>query len=270
MSDAGPALPLSPWPTAPPGAPGLKAGFPEVPHHVSHDRRLGHGAIIALVLGGLALLTVALVVVDHVATPGPAKPCPIFGCQGPPVNHPAGAGAQSVGAQADAGPPVETGTLYTSPTGFSLRYPGSPTVATSSVGVKLGYDFTQSGLSIIIVGGGPDKGLSAEGAVNDLVSNEFANAEEAYQVPDMLIGYQPGVGVALNVEGTNTFGATVNYRAFVAAAVSNGFLIEVILEGPLLPQVTTSSPYYNDHPSPAGTPLAYFGGDGIVNSITWP
>jgi hypothetical protein len=221
--------------------------------------------VVAAVLAGLAVLTVVLLVVVKFATPGPAKPCPVLGCQNPPVNHPGG-----VGAQSDAGPPVETGTLYTSPTGFSLRYPPSPTVAYSSVGAKFTYDFTSSGLSVIIVAGGPDNSLSAGGAVTGIVDKYFANAQVAYQVPDMLIGYRPGVGVALNVEETDTFGSTTTLRIFIGAAVYNGFLIEVELQGPLLPQVTGRSPYFNGHPSPAGTPLAYFGADQIVNSVTFP
>ena len=102
------------------------------------------------------------------------------------------------------------------------------------------------------------------------VSYESKSPQLAYQVPDMLIGYQPAYGVAINVESTDSFGSTTTDRLFVAAAVRNGFLIEVAVEGPLLAKVTSTSPYWNGHPSPADSPMAYNGADAIVNSVLFP
>jgi hypothetical protein len=266
MSTPGGDLPSTPWPTAPPGAPGLKAGFPEVAHYLPPERRLSHRVIVGLVLAGLAVLTVVLLVVVKVATPGPAKPCPPLSCQGPPVNHPGNGTAN----QSAAGPAEETGTLYTSPTGFSLRYPPAPVVFRASTGVVLSYDFKASGVSRVLVAGGPVTSITPETAVNDFIRHDWPNAQLAYQVPDMLIGYQPAYGVAINVESTDSFGSTTTDRLFVAAAVRNGFLIEVAVEGPLLAKVTSTSPYWNGHPSPADSPMAYNGADAIVNSVLFP
>jgi hypothetical protein len=44
----------------------------------------------------------------------------------------------------------------------------------------------------------------------------------------------------------------------------------VQVEGSLLPTVTANSMYFDGHPSPAGTNLAYFDGDFIINRIGFP
>jgi hypothetical protein len=44
----------------------------------------------------------------------------------------------------------------------------------------------------------------------------------------------------------------------------------VLEDGTLLPTVTSSSPFFNGHPSPAGVNMAYGVGDFIVNRIKFP
>ena len=80
--------PATPWPTAPPGAPGLKIGFPGAHELASPTHRVSHRAKVLLLVGGLGLLTVTLIVVALLATPGPAPSCSPLTCQGPPIGHP--------------------------------------------------------------------------------------------------------------------------------------------------------------------------------------
>jgi len=219
-----------------------------------------------LLLAGLSTLTLTLVVVALLATPGPPAYCPPLACQGPPIGPPRG----GVTGQQAAGPAVESGTLYTSPSGFSLRYYPEPQVQTNSSGIGLTYNFT-SGTADLDVFGGSAGSTTPEDEVNSFVSANFSSAELAYVMPEPLVGYEPGYGEALNIEPASSDGSTQAVRVFVIAAESNGFGVVVVAYGSLLAPVTAKSPYFNGHPSPADVNLAYFyGTDSLINSITYP
>jgi len=259
-------LPESAWPSAPPGAPGLKMGFPGAHEMASPARRFSHRAMIILLSAGLGVLTLTLVVVALLATPGPAPHCKPLRCQGPPVGPPSGGPT----SQSGHGPPVVNGTLYTNQQGFSLRYFPQPKVQTNSSGIGLTYYFN-SGTAYLIVLGGPAKQTSPESAVADYINQYFPSAQPVYQLPDPLIGYRPAFGEAFNVQPASSSGSTQTVRLIVSAAAYNGFGIIVIAEGNLLPTVTSKSNNFNGHPSPANLTLAYFGGtDALMDSITFP
>lgn len=256
-----------PWPTAPPGAPGLKIGFPGAHEVALPAQRFTHRLTILMLLAGLGTLTLTLIVVALLATPGPTPYCPPLKCQGPPIGPPRG----GVIGQSGAGAAVESGTLYTNPTyGFSLRFYPQPSVATDSSGIGLTYSF-QSGTADLDVLGGSAGSTSPQSAVDSFVSSNFPNASLAYVMPQPLVGYQPGYGLALNVQPASSNGSTQMVRVFVMAASSNGVGVIVLAYGSLLPPVTPSSQYFNGHPSPADVNLAYFyGTDSLINSITFP
>ena len=123
-TDGDASLPDAPWPSAPPGTPGLKVGFPGAHELAGPTPRVSHRAKVLLLLAGLGVLTVLLVVVALVATPGPAPYCNPLKCQGPPIRHP---GLQ----QSAAGSPVAAGILYTNSQGFSVRYLSGAEVQTA-------------------------------------------------------------------------------------------------------------------------------------------
>jgi RNA polymerase subunit RPABC4/transcription elongation factor Spt4 len=258
--DASP--PETPWPTAPPGTPGLKVGFPGAHELASAGHRVGHRAKVLLLVGGLAVLTVTLVVVSLLATPGPASSCKPLECQGPPIGHP--------GQQSAAGSPEAAGILYKNSQGFTVRYPSGAQVKTDSGGIELTYDYVRGGESSIEVAGGSADGATAETAVDDVAANQFPDTQPTYALPDPLIGYQPGYGAAFKVQPASADGSTQTDQVVVAAAVKDDFAIIVLEEGALLPTVTSSSPFFNGHPSPAGLTMAYAAGDFIVNRIGFP
>lgn len=266
MSTTDAPVPESPWPSAPPGSPGLKMGFPGAHEMVLPARRFSHRAMIVLLGAGLGVLTLTLVVVALLATPGPAPYCKPLKCQGPPVRPPHG----GVTGQSVHGPALENGTLYTNSQGFSLRYFPQPRVQTNSYGIGLTYYFN-GGTAYLIVEGGPAKGTSPESAVADYINQYFPNAQPVYQLPDPLIGYHPAFGEAFDVQPASTSGSTQTIRLIVCAAAYNGFGILVIADGNLLPTVTSKSNIFNGHPSPANLILAYFyGTDSLMDSITFP
>ena len=215
-----------------------------------------------MLLGGLGLLTVTLIVVALLATPGPAPSCSALMCQGPPIGHP-GQGQSAAGSDA-------SGTLYKNSQGFTVRYPSRPQVRKGSEGIDLTYDYVDGGASSLDVVGGSAHGATAESAVASVAANEFPDSEPAYELPDPWIGYQPGYGAAYDVQPASANGSTQTDQVVVAAAVKNGFAIVVLEEGALLPTVTSRSSFFNGHPSPAGVNMAYGFGDFIVNRIDFP
>jgi hypothetical protein len=256
-------LPTTPWPTVSPGARGLKIGFPGAHELASPTHRVSHRAKILLLLGGLGLLTATLVVVALLATPGPAPSCNPLTCQGPPIGHP--------GQQQNAtDSPEGSSTLYTNSKGFTVRYPSQPLVQKNSEGIDLTYDYVDGGESSLDVAGGSAKGVTAETAVENVAAGEFPDTQPIYELPDPWVGYQAAYGAAYDVQPASANGSTQTDQVVVVAAVKNGFAIIVLEEGALLPTVTSSSPFFNGHPSPAGVNMAYGFGDFIVNRIGFP
>jgi hypothetical protein len=268
-SASDPAQVDSPWPTATAGAPGLKIGFPGAHELASPVHRLSHRAKVALMLAGLGALTLTLVIVALLATPGPPPSCNPLKCQSPPIGHPIGEPA----GQSVHGAPEVQGTLYRNSQGFTLRYIAASSTQTDTHGIKLTYDFKTAydGPSSIDIEGAPAGSTTAESEVSTVASDEFPGVGAAYELPDMLIGYHPGFGDAFNVQPVSADGSTATDQVVVAAAVDDNFLITVEVIGTLLPTVASpSSVFWDGHPSPAGTNLAYFVGDFVVNRIAFP
>jgi hypothetical protein len=261
-ADADAPLSATPWPTAPPGAPGLKVGFPGAHELASPTHRVSRGAKVLLLLGGLGVLTVTLIVVALLATPGPAPSCRPLTCQGPPIGH---LGQQQSAAGADA-----SGTLYKNSQGFTVRYPPQPEVQTDSGGIDLTYDYVNGGASSLEVAGASAQGATAETAVRNIAAREFPDTQPTYELPNPWVGYQPAYGAAYSVQPASVDGSTQTDQVVLVASVKNGFAIVVLEEGALLPTVTSHSAFFNGHPSPAGVNMAYGFGDFIVNRISFP
>jgi hypothetical protein len=261
--------PDSPWPSAPPGTPGLKLGFPGAHEVATPSRHLGRRGAILLLSAGLGV--VALVLVALLATPGPAPHCKPLACQGPPIGHP---GEPTPTPQSAVGPAVVSNTLYTSPAGYSLRYVPASNVQKTANGISLTYAFNSNaiGTGYLDVVGGPASGTSDQSLVTQLAATLWgSNAQPIYQMPNPMIGYHPAYGEAFNVQPASSDGTTQTDRALVSASTYNGFSIVVLVIGPLLPTVNTSSEFFNDHPSPANVYLAYFyGTDSLLNSVVFP
>lgn len=265
MSTTDEPLPDTPWPTAPPGSPGLKVGFPAAHELASPSHRVSHRTKTIALMAGLGVLTITLVVVALLATPGPTPYCnPLKpNCQGPPIDPP----SQFIGH----GAAISDGTLYTNAQGFTVRYPPSPSVQTDAQGIELTYAYTNGGPSYIEILGTSAGSLTPQSEVASFAASEFPDTQPAYELPDPLIGYQAAFGDAFNVQPASSDGSTATDQVVVTAAMHNGFLILVQVDGTLLPPVTpNTTTYWNGHPSPAGTNMAFFAGDLIDNRIGFP
>ena len=263
MSDLPPEA--APWPTAPPGEPGTPiVGFPDGRAYAPHAARVSHVRMIILLGIGLGVLAAILIVVAVIAKPGPGGTCGRFGCQEPPTTP----------KLTSAGPAVTSGTPYSNAQGWGLDYyniPFAPTVAASSAGIEFTYDFAAKygGTALVYVIGGSDGGDSDSTLINDVLSQAAPNAQLAYDEPQPLVGYEPGEGATFNDEASSSDGSTVNEQLIVDVAEVNGFAITVVVEGQDIGNVTTKSPFWSDHPSPAQVNVAYFL-DPMVNHIRFP
>lgn len=268
MSTSDSTPPDSSWPTAPPGAPGLKIGFPGAHEVPTPSRRLGRRAILLLLLGGLGVIV--LIIVALLATPGPAPYCNPLKCQGPILGHPAKNGA----SQGAAGAAEESGIPYTSPSGFSVRYVAATIAQKTSTGLNLTYGFTDPsiGTNYLDIFGGSVGNSTDQSLVAELASGLWgSDAQPVYEMPDPLIGYHLAYGEAFNVTRASADGTTVTWRGLVAAATYNGYSVVVVADGKLLPTVNSSSPFFNNHPSPANLYMAYFyGTDTLLDSVQFP
>ncbi len=262
-----------PWPTAPPGAPGMRVGFPEVREPAPHGRGVSHLALVALLLAGLALLTAILLVVAVFAPPAPPPPCPPLRWQSPPI----GALGMASDQGSPAGPQLAQGRLYTNAQGFTVRYypfPGTttyPGVSTTSNSIVLNYPFKAKfgGASYLGVIGKSDGGATPQQKVNDEVSQIAPNAQVQFLMPEAYVGYWPGYGEAFQTQVASADGQSATYEVVVLAAVHDGFGIAVVASGERLNQITPGSTWWDGHPSPIAISVAYLA-DSTVNSITFP
>jgi hypothetical protein len=234
--------------------------------------RVGHRVMALLLVAGLAVLTVVLVIVAVLAPPGPPAYCPPLKCQGPPIGNPnKGVSDQSAGSA------VVNGVIYHNAEGFSLEYqpdrsdPAVPAVQTGTSSIQLTWPLTPKfgGNGYLIVGGEAAGQLTAEGLVERVVSEIAPDAEPVYEMPEPLVGYEPGFGEAFDFQPSTSDGSTGTDRMLVVASVENGFGVVVVGEGALLGNITPSSPLWNGHASPADVNIAYIA-DSVVNSIRFP
>lgn len=274
-----PQGPEAPWPIAPPGAPGLRGGFPLAREVPARAALTGRYPMVALLLAGLTLLTLVLVLVAKVAPPSLPAPCNPGNCEQPPHGRVLG------GGQALPGPDLYSSEVsYASPSGFSLRYwptftvPGDTgqyqVVPTDySEGLKLTFDAPSpvDGSSYLEVLGAPYSG-SAAGLVASEIGQVAPGAQLAYTVPGAWVGYEPGFGEAFDYEPPFSFSSTAKQRVILLATVQDGFAILVIAQGSLLAPVGPDDLWWDGHPSPSDVNIAYLADESgeIVNSIQFP
>jgi hypothetical protein len=241
------------WPSPATDAPRAYTAYPYPIAHAAagHPKvRLAHRGLI-LTLVSLIAVSVVIVVAAAATAKTPTPPsCRLVVC-----------------AQPQTGPPVVSGTVYTSSTyGFSVTYQGE--AGTTAAGVQLGFDFKgPAGTDTLAVLGQPASGQDAQAVVQSIESSQFPNAVPDYTIPGAYVGYQLGYGVAFDVWSNNADGSQSKQRVLLMAAVRGNLAIVVLASGPYL--VLTPQNGFASKPTGADLPVAAVA-DPIVNSITWP
>jgi hypothetical protein len=212
--------------------------------HTSHRR-------LFLMLGvGLAVVVAAVVAVSAMVTP-PARRyvCPPD-CGRPPM-----------------GTPVEINPRFTASDGaFSVSYPaeGAAYKATLNAnGVVM--DFLRGDRGTLQLFGQPAGDRTPRQVADAVIKRAYRDASTAYEIPNAMVGYQPGYGVVDDVYPQGSTSSYTRLRVLVMVAVKNGLALIAAAVGPY----HEFSPTFGaGRPSGANLQLALDMGK-YVNSFAW-
>jgi hypothetical protein len=163
------------------------------------------------------------------------------------------------------GQPVTVNPRFTSADGaFSVSYPGEETAYTSTFdpnGVTLELHAGDGGTLRLF--GEAAAGRTPRQLVEDLIKKTYPDATIDYEIPNAVVGYQPGFGVVADVFPTGA--QSERLRVLVMAAEKNGLALIAAGAGPYH---EFSPEFGSGHPSGANFFLAMDMGK-YVNSFAW-
>lgn len=163
------------------------------------------------------------------------------------------------------GQPVTVNPRFTSADGaFSVTYPGAETAYTSTFdpnGVTLELHAGDGGTLRLF--GEPAAGRTPRQIAEDLIKKSYPDASTSYEIPNAVVGYQPGYGVAADVFPTGAQSGRL--RVLVMVAEKNGLALVAAAAGPYH---EFSPEFGSGHPSGANLFLALDMGK-YVNSFMW-
>ncbi|MEV0670867.1 zinc ribbon domain-containing protein [Mycobacterium sp. NPDC050441] len=199
---------------------------------------------------GVALSTAALVVVSAGVSSPPARyRCPPD-CGRPPTTD-----------------PVATNPRFTAADGgFSVSYPASGAayrITTADDGVTADFIAGDGGTMQLI--GRPAQGRTPKEIATALVEDTYPDTEVDYEIPNAMVGYQPGYGMVVDSWPQNATGDYMRMRVVILAAVKNDLSLIAIATGPYH---AYGPGFGSGKPSGANLDLALDMGK-YVNSFRW-
>jgi hypothetical protein len=226
--------------TAPSPASAAFPGYslPAASYVVAPLRHTSRHRLPMILSAGLTVVIGAVLAVSLLVTP--AKPryvCPPD-CGRPPI-----------------GTPVESNPRFTASNGeFSVEYPrpGTAYVATfNSNGVVLTFIGGDTGTLELF--GEPAQDRTPPQIADELIRRKYPDATTAYEIPNALVGYQPGYGVVADDYPQDSAGSYIRLRLLVMVAVKNGLALIAAAVGPYH---QFSPDFGSGHPSGANLELA--------------
>jgi hypothetical protein len=212
--------------------------------------RPGYTGLLTTLVAGLAVAIAAAVTVSVLTTPvAPRYVCPPD-CGQPPI-----------------GKPVAANPWFTSTDGkFSVQYPRAGT----AYAVKLDSDsvevnFTAGDNGTMEFFGQPARDRTPKQIADDLIAEHHPNATKDYEIPNALVGYQPGYGVVKDDYPQDVSGTFTRLRLLVMVAVKDDYALVAAAVGPYH---EFSPTYGSGHPSGVNMELALDMGK-YVNSFAW-
>jgi len=165
------------------------------------------------------------------------------------------------------GKPVMVNPRFTAPDGsFSVDYPAASaayTVSTDEHGVTAHLDVSDGGTMRLF--SRPADGKTPKEIADQLVRNAFPDARTAYEIPNAMVGYQPGYGEVADWYPQNANGNYSRTRLLVLVAVRNDLALIAAASGPYHP---FGPNFGSGKPSGVGLELALDMGQ-YVNSFSW-
>jgi hypothetical protein len=224
-------------------------------------------SLLVSVGAALAVLVAVLGVIAVKVTPAPVRyACPPD-CGRPPIGPPGGlsGGASATEPVAQPSPPlvpVHAYPRFTSADGkFSVAYLPAANVITASDGVILSYPGFDGEIKLFET---PANNRTPLQVVKDYVQQSYPNSQSGYEIPNAMVGYEPGYGEVDDFSPDNPDATYSKGRLVVMAAVKNGLALVATAEGPMV----RFTPQNSDHPSGVNLIIAQQLGIS-ANSFTW-
>ena len=111
----------------------------------------------------------------------------------------------------------------------------------------------------------PAQGRSAEEIAVELVDETFPDTKTAYEIPNTMVGYQPGYGLAADLWPQGAMSSSSRMRIIVMVAVKNDV---ALIAGAVGPYRAFGPDFGSGKPSAASLQLALDMGK-YVNSFSW-
>jgi hypothetical protein len=224
--------------------------LPAGPYEAVPGRTTTHTRLLTTVGAGVAVAVASAVTASVLATPVvPRYVCPPD-CGQPPI-----------------GKPVETNPWFMSSDGrFSVQYPRAGTayeVAMDPDGVEV--NFTAGDTGTMQFFGLPAQGRTSKQIAEDLIGEKYPDATTDYEIPNAMVGYQPGYGVVKDDYPQDASGTFTRVRLLVMVAIKQNYALVAAAIGPYH---EFSPAFGSGHPSGANMQLALDMGK-YVNSFIW-
>ncbi|MGV0791985.1 hypothetical protein [Mycolicibacterium sp. XJ1819] len=213
-------------------------------------RRTSRVWLVATLAVAVAVVAVALVGLSAMISKPPARyVCPPD-CGRPPT-----------------GTPVTVNPRFGAADGtFSVSYPAPGSayrVTTTDTGVTAEFQAGDGGTLRLF--GEPAVGRSAEQIAKELVAKTFPDSRVAYELPNAMVGYQPGYGEVVDCWPQGSNSSYLRMRVLVMVAVKDGLALVAAATGPY----REYGPDFGfGKPSGANTQIALDMGK-YVNSFSW-
>lgn len=236
----------------PPSPPEFFPGYAVAPgsYSATAPRRTSRVRILLIWLAAVAVVAVSLVgLAAVVAKPQIRYVCPPD-CGRPPT-----------------GTPVAINPRFTAADGaFSVSYPAPGTayrVTTGAGGVTA--DFLAGDGGTLQLFGRPAAGRTPEEIAKKLVAETFPDTRTAYEIPNAMVGYQPGYGQVADCWPQGANSSYLRMRVIVMVAVKNDLALVAAAVGPYRP---FGPDFGIGKPSGANLQIALDMGK-YVNSFLW-
>jgi hypothetical protein len=163
--------------------------------------------------------------------------------------------------------PVESNPRFVAQGGeFSVQYPGPGSAYEATLspdGVELNFVAGDTGTMELF--GLPAADRTPKQIAEELIGEYYPDATTDYEIPNALVGYQPGYGVVLDEYPQDSSGTFTRLRLLVMVAVKNGYALVAAAIGPYH---EFSPDFGTGHPSGVNLQLAIDMGK-YVNSFRW-
>ncbi|MGZ6780291.1 MAG: zinc ribbon domain-containing protein, partial [Mycobacterium sp.] len=217
---------------------------------VAPVRRTTQGRLLTTMGAGLAVAVAAGVTVTALATPiRPRYTCPPD-CGRPPI-----------------GEPIDSNPRFVSEDGeFSVQYPSPGALYKATMYPDwIALEYVGGDTGTLDLWGEPAAKRSPKQIIDKMIADYYPDASMAYEIPNAMVGYEPGYGAVYDEYPQDSSGESTRLRLVALCAVKNDYALVASAIGPYH---EFTPDYGTGHPSAANLALALDMGK-YINSFRW-